>query len=251
MPVDPGRFARLGYDDFRNLATENGLSPNERIGFPDSYREGRDDSILEDIRGKLTNLGIPGRNVVDVGCGCGGLTLRFLAFCRDMGHHLVLVDSEEVLARLPDGPDTRKVAGRFPQESAAPLADLAGRVDVVTAYSVLQVAALDSNPFDFLDKCLALLAPGGQLLVGDVPNQSMRRRFFNSETGKAFHRAFTGSDSDPEVVFNVLEPDKMDDAVLLGFVMRARAAGFDAFILPQNAELPFANRREDLLFRRP
>jgi hypothetical protein len=38
---------------------------------------------------------------------------------------------------------------------------------------------------------------------------------------------------------------------LLGLVMRARAEGFDAYLLPQRPDLPFANRREDLLCRRP
>jgi hypothetical protein len=32
---------------------------------------------------------------------------------------------------------------------------------------------------------------------------------------------------------------------------RARAAGFDAYVLAQPEALPMANRREDLLIRRP
>jgi hypothetical protein len=168
-----------------------------------------------------------------------------------MGHLHVLVDSDEVLARLPDESHVRKVAGQFPRESAAALSELVGKADVVIAYSVLHHVVLDTNPFDFLDKALNLLAPGGQLLVADIPNQSMRRRFFSSEAGKAFHKSFTGKVTDPEVVFNTLEFDKIDDSVLLGLVMRARAEGFDAYLLPQRPDLPFANRREDLLCRRP
>ena len=251
MPVDPSRFAKLRYDDFKSLATEEELSLHERIGVPDSYYEGRQDAILQDIRAKLSNLDTPGRRVVDIGCGCGALVFRLISLCKEMGHLHVLVDSDEVLARLPDESHVRKVCGRFPQESAASLVDLAGKADVIIAYSLLHSVVLDANPFDFLDKALSLLAPGGQLLVADIPNQSMRRRFFSSDAGRAFHKSFTGTDTEPEVVFNALEFDKIDDSVLIGLMMRARAAGFDAYIVPQRPDLPYANRREDLLCRRP
>ena len=251
MPVDPSRFARLSYDDFKALATEEGLSPDERIGFGDSHRVGREPAILQDLRAKLTNLDVPGRLVVDLGCGCGSLALELISFCRRMSHLHVLMDAEEVLARLPDDPHLRKISGRFPQESGASVQALKGKADVVIIYSVLQVSMLDSNPFDFLDRALELLAPGGQLLVGDIPNQSMRRRFFNSAAGRAFHKSFTSTDTEPEVVFGAIELERIDDSVVIGLVMRARAAGFDAFLLPQHPDLVFANRREDLLCRRP
>jgi SAM-dependent methyltransferase len=251
MTADPARFARLTYDGFRALAAEEGLSPHERIGFPDSYRQGYDDAILSDIRAKVPGLDGRSATVVDLGCGCGTLVARIAAFCREREHRLVLVDSAEVLARVPAGPGFRRVTGRFPEESREPLSDLVGKVDVVLAYSVLHYVVIDGNPFGFVDRALELLAPGGHLLVGDIPNQSMRRRFFRSESGRAFHRAFTGGNTEPEVVFNALEPGKIDDAVMVGLVSRARAAGFDAWIVPQAQALPMANRREDLLFRRP
>jgi 2-polyprenyl-3-methyl-5-hydroxy-6-metoxy-1,4-benzoquinol methylase len=251
MTVDPTRLARLRYEDFKALASEEGLSPHERIGFPDAYREGKEEAILADLRSKASGLDVPCSAVVDIGCGCGALAQRLIGYCSQMSHSLVIVDSAEVLAQLPDLPNVSKVAGRFPQESGPALAHLSGQADVVIAYSVLHYIVLDTNPFDFLDKALALLAPGGELLVGDVPNLSMRRRFFCAAAGQAFHRSFTGTDTDPEVVFNTLTPDKIDDSVVISLVMRARNAGFHAFVFPQRRDLPMANRREDLLFRRP
>jgi hypothetical protein len=53
------------------------------------------------------------------------------------------------------------------------------------------------------------------------------------------------------VRFNVLERGEMDDAVVIALVSRARAAGFDAWLLPQPAGLPMANRREDIVIARP
>jgi hypothetical protein len=84
-----------------------------------------------------------------------------------------------------------------------------------------------------------------------VPNVSKRRRFFASPNGVKFHREFTGTDSTPEVAFNRVERMQIDDAVVLSLLMRARAQGCDAYVVPQRADLPMANRREDILIRKP
>jgi len=251
MTVDPELLASLRYEDFKDLAKQAGLSQHERIGFPDAYREGHEEAILSDLRLKAFNLDSPGCSVMDIGCGCGALAGHLMEFCRSRQHRLTMVDSEEVLARLPEARHVVLVPGRFPQETATALSGLSGAVDVVLAYSVFHYVVSDANPFDFIDRALELLAPMGQLLVGDIPNLSMRRRFFSSAAGKAYHRAFTDTDTDPEVVFNVLAPMSIDDSVLLAVVSRARSTGFDAYLLPQHPDLPMANRREDLLFRRP
>src|SRR5262249_16034137 len=65
------------------------------------------------------------------------------------------------------------------------------------------------------------------------------------------HQAYTGTDDVPTVAFNALERSKIDDAVVLAVLARARAAGFDAYLLPQSPDLPMANRREDILITRP
>ena len=102
-----------------------------------------------------------------------------------------------------------------------------------------------------MDAALAMLAPGGRLLLGDIPNSSMRRRFLSSAAGAAFHRKYTGKDEDPQIAQFPAEQKTMDDSVIFGMLARARAAGFDAYVLPQSPNLPMANRREDLLFARP
>jgi hypothetical protein len=246
---DYRRFADLTFDDFAALAAADGLSRYERIGFPDSYRSGHESNIYRDIRSKLTNLDDRGRRVLDIGPGCSDLPLMLFDTSRDQGHELLLCDSAEMLARLPDAPFVTKFAGRFPQ--AGDLSEFAGRVDVILVYSVLHYVFVDASVFDFLDACLALLAPGGQLLLGDIPNVSKRKRFFASEAGVRCHRAFTGTDELPGVAFNTLERTKIDDAAVLALVSRARAAGFDAYVVPQAADLPMANRREDVLVTRP
>lgn len=248
---DYKRFADLTFDDFRRLAGDDALSRYERIGFPDSYREGKEEAIFEDITSKLTALASTrGKVVLDVGPGCSGLPLMLVELCRRQGHTLLLVDSEEMLARLPDEPFIIKFPAYYPRCEEL-FAGYAGRVDVLLCYSVLHYVFAESNLWDFLDASLALLADGGQMLVGDVPNVSKRRRFFASPAGVKFHQEFTKTESTPEVVFNRVERGQIDDAVVLSLVARARAEGCDAYVVPQRDDLPMANRREDILIRKP
>jgi hypothetical protein len=245
------RFAGLSFDDFRRRALDPELSEHEKVGFPDAYRAGREHAILEDLLGKLPGLSERGRSVLEVGPGCSRLPRLLIELCAQHQHELLLVDSEEMLGLLPDAGHVKKLPGRYPDDCRSVLAPLQGRVDVVLAYSVAQYVFSEGNLFAFLDHALGLLAPGGDLLIGDVPNYSMRNRFLASAAGREHHRSYSGRSLPPEVEFGRLAPGEMDDAVVLALVSRARSAGFHAFLLPQARGLPMANRREDVLIRRP
>ncbi|RZT41545.1 class I SAM-dependent methyltransferase [Cupriavidus agavae] len=248
--TSPNRFANIGFEDFRRLAADESLSKYERIGFPNSYREGFEPAIFEDIRRKLTNLDAREQCVLDIGPGCSDLPRMLMDLCRAQDHRLTLVDSAEMLALLPDAPATDKVAALYPNCPAL-LDGLRGKVDALLCYSLLHYVLVDVAFFRFLDVSLSLLAPGGQMLIGDIPNVSKRKRFFASDTGIAFHKAFMQTDEPPEVAFNNVEHDQIDDAVVFALLQRARSAGFDAYVVPQNPALPLANRREDILIIRP
>lgn len=249
MP-DYSRFSNLGFDDFRRMAGDDSLSRHERIGFPDEYRQGKGEAILGDIATKLSALRATNRSVLDIGPGCGELSRLLIDHCRRQGHRLLLVDSEEVLAQLPNEPWITKYPAYYP-ECGALFLEHAGRLNAIISYSVLQYVFVESNVWRFLDRSLSLLAEGGEMLIGDIPNVSKRKRFFASAEGVRFHQAFTGTDEIPQPRFNAIEPDQVDDSVVLGLLARARGGGFDAYLLPQGDELPMANRREDILIRRP
>lgn len=247
---DYKKFADLSFDDFRRMAGDDSLSQYERIGFPDSYRAGKEEAIFDDITSKLPALAGRGKVVLDVGPGCSGLPFMLVELCRRQGHTLLLADSAEMLARLPDETFVRKFPAYYPRCDEL-FAQYAGRVDVLLCYSVLHYVFAESNLWDFLDASLQLLADGGQMLLGDVPNVSKRRRFFSSAAGVEFHREFTRTETSPEVAFNRVERGQIDDAVVLSLVARARAEGCDAYVVPQREDLPMANRREDILVRKP
>jgi hypothetical protein len=250
-PIDLATL-ELDYEGFRRLAADPRLSPQEKIGFPDAYREGFEAKILADILGKLPALAqAEGLNLVDVGPGCAGLPRMLIELCRERRHRIVLVDSPEMLDQLPDVDGvTVKRPGMFPRNAADVADALSGQADAVLCYSVLHYIYVDCNLFDFIDATVGLLAPGGRALIGDIPNHSKRRRFFATERGQRFHREFSGS-AEPYLVPPGPAPGKIDDAVLTGLIQRAQAAGFDAYLTPQAADLPMANRRDDLLIVSP
>ncbi len=116
---------------------------------------------------------------------------------------------------------------------------------------MLHYIFIEAGFFKFIDRSLSLLAEGGSMLIGDIPNISKRKRFFSSSNGINFHQSFTGKNEIPEVNFIQIEEDKIDDAAIIGLIIRARNQGYDAYWLPQDEKLPMANRREDILIIRP
>ncbi|NDV02625.1 class I SAM-dependent methyltransferase [Pseudoroseicyclus tamaricis] len=261
MAHDPGRddskdaaarFAELTYANFRARAQDDSLSETEKLGSPDSFRDGFEPAILADFEAKIPALTREGTTIVDIGAGCGELARQMIRRTGERGQRLISVDSPEMLALLPEAEHVTRIAGRFPDESLAALREaLPGGADGIVTYGVLQSVYFEANPFRFMDDAMSLLAPGGALLIGDVANHSKLRRFLASEAGAAFHRAYMRTDDAPVVPPFAGDPTRLDDGVLMGMMARARGAGFDAYLMPQPAALPVSNRREDLLILRP
>jgi hypothetical protein len=244
------RFSKIGFDEFRQMASDESLSRYEKIGFPDEYRKGVEHLIFADIRRKMPVLDQQSKVILDIGPGCSDLAHYLIKHSEVKRHQLVMVDSAEMLRLLPDSHVVRKVAAYYPICPEL-IEELKGKVDAIICYSVFHYVFEESNTWDFLDQSLALLAPGGVFLIGDIPNISKRKRFFVSETGVSHHKEFMQTVEGPVISFNQLEPNAIDDSVILALIMRARAAGFHAYVVPQDSELPMANRREDILFVRP
>ena len=186
--------------------------------------------------------------MVDIGCGCSKPALDLVRHCEAQGHRLVLVDSREMLSHLPDEPHVVKRPHKFPEDSAF-LSDYAAVADCVITYSVLHVICPYQNSFTFLDKAVSLLRPGGQMLVGDIPNISRKKRFLSSEKGAAFHREWSGTQKSPEVSW-VEGYEEIDDSVVLHLLLRYRSMGMQTYLLPQAEGLPMNHTREDILICR-
>jgi SAM-dependent methyltransferase len=126
-----------------------------------------------------------------------------------------------------------------------------GAFDAILAYSVLHYVGSEADVLAFLDRALELLAHGGTMLIGDIPNASKRTRFLSSPAGIAYHKRFMQTDEPPDLTPRGADADRIDDELVLRLLARARAAGFDAYVVPLRPDLPLANRREDVVVHRP
>jgi hypothetical protein len=249
--TDKTQLATVTYEAFRKMAKDPSLNKYDKIHSSARARAGREHLIFEDILGKLPVLGERNKLVADIGPGCTDLPILLMGLCEEHDHQLVLWDSQEMLDNLPVRPFSTKVPGHFPDESRPLIQEYKARFDAIIIYSVLHYVIPGYDLFDFFDSSISLLAPGGMMLIGDIPNISKRRRFFASENGVRFHKANMKTTEPPDVKFNTLEPNSIDDALVFALLLRARSNGFDAYVLPQAPDLWMANRREDLLIVRP
>src|SRR5690606_33812557 len=94
------RFKTLDFESFRQLAADPSLSPYQKIGFPDQYRQGLEEDIFRDILAKLPRLAEPGAVEADIGCGCSDLPHLLMDHARSLGKTIAMVDSEEMLGHL-------------------------------------------------------------------------------------------------------------------------------------------------------
>lgn len=239
------------YEKFKELAKDTSLSSYEKIGFPDSYRNKSEERIFRDILEKCPILKEKQHiKVLNIGPGCSNLQKLISEWCQKQDNIQILADSPEMLELIENHPNEIKVPGLFPQ-TYNEIKATTGSIDAIICYSVFHYIFVDANVWHFLDCIMDLLNEGGQCLLGDIPNINKRKRFFASNNGIRFHQQFMHTQETPKVEFNRLEKGVIDEALLFSVVQKCHASGYDAYIVPQPSELPFANRRDDIIIRRP
>ena len=140
-----------------------------------------------------------------------------------------------------------KVAGQFPANAAKIPASSA---DAILCYSVFHYVFGFMDVYGFIDEALQLLKPGGEFLLGDIPNISKRNRFLQTPTGEAFHKNLLNTSEKPSVQSLSFDKGKIDDGILLGLISRYRNFGFETYLLPQPDVLPMSNSRDDVVIRK-
>jgi SAM-dependent methyltransferase len=235
----------LTFDDFKQRAKDKTLSNWEKIGFPDSYRKNIEGEIFLDISNKV-NLKANNINVLDIGCGCSELVDIFITNSKTYEQQLYLVDSEEMLKNINKNgipSNVHFLPGYFPNIDF--LENKKSFFDVIIVYSVIQYVFLEQSIYNFIHQCLILLKNGGLLLIGDIPNFSSRERFLESNEGKDFFKNIIEQKSN--LKFEHSNSERIDDAIIISLLSRFRSFGCETYLLPQAKELPFSNRREDIL----
>ena len=118
-------------------------------------------------------------------------------------------------------------------------------------YSPLKYIFNEKGFYKNLNLLFSKLNPGGQIIIGDIPNSSMRKRFFLSNNGLRFHKAHYPQEKIPKFLFADNNKSLMNDTHVFKILKTARSFGYHAWVVSQDSRMPFYNRREDIIIERP
>ena len=234
------------YDAFGQLARRMS-SPVSFTGRP-SFQAAEMPDVIADVQQKL----VPERSnrLLEIGCNVGILLTPLASLVAEaVGiDHPQLLDQYRTMG-VPE--NVTLLAGQWPEVKPE------GQFDRILVYSVIQYVLDARSAIAFLDACLASLRPGGRLLLGDLPNRDAKARFLSSPAGQSFNASWNDrkalSSPEDEIIvssFESLTIDPIacfDDEFLLRLLRDTRQKGFESYLLPQPAVLPFGNTREDVL----
>jgi cyclopropane fatty-acyl-phospholipid synthase-like methyltransferase len=189
--------------------------------------------------------------LLEIGCGPGNLLipLSFMT-ARTSG-----IDNAAALERLAARCGTPARIQSHPGDFLT--MDLpATKFTKILVYSVLQYVDSESTALTFVGRALALLGPGGRLLLGDLPNRDKKRRFAASAAGEQSSREWSAQVTTAAMhPLSALPTDEhlvdVGDELVLSLLRFARQSGYESYLLSQPPGLPFGHTREDLLFVAP
>jgi len=204
---------------------------------------------IEDVVAKLRPD--PAVRLLEIGCGLG-LLLRPLA---GLVHEAVGIDHPSLVAEFSRKDPPKNVtllAGRFPDVQPG------GAFECILVYSVMHYLPDPKAAVEFIDECLQLLAPGGRLLLADLPNHDAWQRYHASPEGRGHlevveARKRAARDRDPQayqIYARFTAARFIDDAFIFGVLTDLRGRGYESYLLPQHAGMPNCMTREDMLVRR-
>jgi cyclopropane fatty-acyl-phospholipid synthase-like methyltransferase len=221
-----------------------------RHAFHDEDPEAVRQRNVEDVVAKLQPRSAD--RLLDIGCGVGFLLTPLAAHATEA----VGIDHPACIARyaaLGTPPNVRLIGGRWPET------DIDGTFDRVLAYSVLQYLHDADTARAFIQKCIDVLRPGGRVLLGEIPNEDLRRRFQRSSFGRQVEAEWLRRKArltpDHEVrdrIFAEMDGTMpyLTDEFVVEVLANARRQGLEAYVMPEPEGLPFCYSREDILLWR-
>lgn len=190
-------------------------------------------------------------NCLDIGCGPGNLLIPLSFLVKS----ITGIDHPNCISTLKKrftGDNVRFVTKNFLECQKNEL----NYFNKILVYSVLHYLSDFQEVTEFINKAIALLEPGGKILLGDIPNVSLKKRFLDSEFGKKFNAKWQNQIPDRQqtntpkydIDNNLVE---FTDTVIVTIMSTLREQGYNTYILPQPHTLPFCYTREDILIEKP
>lgn len=239
---------KLSFQEFNRIAGMNFQSSARASGFPDIFRNQIATLVHQEIINKLNLSNLKNKKLVEIGPGVSSLPQMMASFCRSNGIMLKFIDGHNVLEQLPRATFIEHIPDQFPK-NINHYYNQCANAGAIISYSVSQYMRSFSEFTKFIECATSLLAPGGRLLLGDIPNSDMRLRFLRSKAGKD-SRSFIFNNKVRHNRFLQSQSTYLNDFNLINILKIQREKGYHAWIIPQKSNLPQSNRREDLLIER-
>ena len=230
--------------DWYGAVADKSVDYTELSGRYSSQRQD-EKGIFADVSKKLDLK--PVDSVLEIGCGVG----QILIPASFMVSQATGVDHPKILSAL---------RRRFPVDEIELIPgnfldlkfDEDCQFNKVLVYSVLQTLPDWKTIELFLSRALRLVAPGGKILIGDIPNTSKKQRFLSTEQGLAFHKEWRKKTPESKLTGIEKPPTaaEIDDSRIQEILQILEDNGFEADRMNQPKTLPFSNSREDILGRR-
>lgn len=127
-----------------------------------------------------------------------------------------------------------------------------GNFDKILIYSVLHCLSSEEEVTAFVGKALALLRPGGRVLIGDLPNSSAKKRLLATRHGRDLEESWRElvekeGGNQPQLSDQNEKLISFNDDSILKIIRFVRECGQESYLLPQASGLPFSKTREDIL----
>lgn len=213
------------------------------------FQRNEEKKILPEI---IKNLNLNKKDkLIDIGCGSGNITMHI----SKKVNTVTAVDFPKILDALK----ARSIKKNIRNINYIPgnflNLKIQKKFNKILAYSVIHYMR-DINQLKVLiRKILKITLPSGKILLGEVPNISMKKRFLNSKIGKKIDQRFK---VDVERL-NKKYPNSMNlnnkfirigDKDLSSIIFYCNKLGADAYILPIENGLPFCNSRVNILIKK-
>ena len=186
---------------------------------------------------------------LDIGCGVGAILLPLSKKTK----HITGIDninSINILRNRLKKKNVSLISGDFLKHDFKHK-----KYNKIILYSVLHVFENKFQVYRVINKALNLLKSGGVILIGDLPNISLKKKFLKSKYGKIFENKWNkfnkkkNGDKKAQKILkkNSIYQIKIDDEFIINLVKYFRKKGYNAYIFPQKKYLPFGHTREDII----
>ena len=228
-------MSKKSFEQFGHLAKKS-LSFAEIAGRY-AFQEENERYILFDIWQKLRI--VPADDLLEIGCGAGNNLIPFSFFVHTapgMDHPALL----KILKKRIKNAPIHCIPGNFLDSK------ISRHFSKILVYSVLHYLSDEREVLSFIDKAAELLLPGGKLLLGDIPNVDLKKRFLASPRGKVFQKKWQKIKK-----IEIIKEDKklviIGDSLMNKIMKKYNRKGFQAKTMRQPSSLPFCHTREDIL----